>query len=551
MYLKKITILIFFSIGFYANSQTNILQKKWVESEFKKLSDDEKIAQLFIIRTHSNWEQKKIDSILAIIKKYNVGGICFFQGDPINQAIITNQFQQTTKTPLLISIDAEWGLGMRLNNVINFPKNMQLGAIDTTYKKLVYRVGENIASQCKRLGIQLNYAPVADINNNPYNPVINDRSFGEDKYKVSMFATQLMQGLQDNGVMACAKHFPGHGDVNVDSHFDLPQINKTIDSLYKFELFPFKTLIDKGIQAVMVAHLFVPSIDTQKNKPSSLSENTIQQLLKKDLKFNGLVITDALEMNAIKNYYPDNTAATQAIIAGNDLLCLPGDIDGTIKQVKVAIKQHKINWQTINLKVKKILNAKYQLGLYNKLFIDTTNILQDINLNTASINKEVATKTLTVAKLANKDALPIKANKKYLYLEFGNSGYKNLYQQFKNFSNVFYVALPFDINPIVLQNLQNQFTQFDYIFIGLHNFSRKPQNNFNVPENIIQFIQKIQSNNAYLFCFGNPYFLSNFSKYSNAIVLYEDNEFTQEATYQYLIGNLRATGILPVSIPKF
>ena len=301
----------------------------------------------------------------------------------------------------------------------------------------------------------------------------------------------------------------------------------------------------------MVAHLFVPSIDTQKNKPSSLSENTIQQLLKKDLKFNGLVITDALEMNAIKNYYPDNTAATQAIIAGNDLLCLPGDIDGTIKQVKVAIKQHKINWQTINLKVKKILNAKYQLGLYNKLFIDTTNILQDINLNTASINKEVATKTLTVAKLANKDALPIKANKKYLYLEFGNSGYKNLYQQFKNFSNVFYVALPFDINPIVLQNLQNQFTQFDYIFIGLHNFSRKPQNNFNVPENIIQFIQKIQSNNAYLFCFGNPYFLSNFSKYSNAIVLYEDNEFTQEATYQYLIGNLKATGILPVSIPKF
>ena len=551
MYYKKICFLILASIGFYANSQTSLLQKKWVESEFKKLSDDEKIAQLFIIRTHSNWEQKKIDSILAIIKKYNVGGICFFQGDPINQAIITNQFQQTTKTPLLISIDAEWGLGMRLNNVINFPKNMQLGAIDTTYKKLVYRVGENIASQCKRLGIQLNYAPVADINNNPYNPVINDRSFGEDKYKVSMFATQLMQGLQDNGVMACAKHFPGHGDVNVDSHFDLPQINKTLDSLYKFELFPFKTLIDKGIQAVMVAHLFVPSIDTQKNKPSSLSENTIQQLLKKDLKFNGLVITDALEMNAIKNYYPDNTAATQAIIAGNDLLCLPGDIDGTIKQVKVAIKQHKINWQTINLKVKKILNAKYQLGLYNKLFIDTTNILQDINLNTASINKEVATKTLTVAKLANKDALPIKANKKYLYLEFGNSGYKNLYQQFKNFSNVFYVALPFDINPIVLQNLQNQFTQFDYIFIGLHNFSRKPQNNFNVPENIIQFIQKIQSNNAYLFCFGNPYFLSNFSKYSNAIVLYEDNEFTQEATYQYLIGNLKATGILPVSIPKF
>ena len=551
MYLKKTIILILVSSVFYANSQPNKLQKKWVETEFKKLSEDEKIAQLFIIRTHSNWEQKKIDSILAIIKKYNIGGICFFQGDPINQANITNLLQQTTKTPLLISIDAEWGLGMRLNNVINFPKNMQLGALDTAHKKLVYKVGESIAAQCKRLGIQLNYAPVADINNNPYNPVINDRSFGEDKYKVSLFATQFMHGLQDNGVMACAKHFPGHGDVNVDSHLDLPQINKTLDSLYKFELYPFKTLIDKGIQAVMVAHLFVPSIDTQKNKPSSLSENTIQQLLKKDLQFNGLVITDALEMNAIKNYYPDNTAATQAIIAGNDLLCLPGDIDGTIKQVKIAIQQHKINWKTINLKVKKILNAKYQLGLYNTLFIDTTNIIQDINKNTSAINKEVADKTLTVAKLANKDALPIKSNKKYLYIEFGNSGYKNLYHLLKTHNNVFYVTLPFDISQTVLQNIQNQFSQFDYIFVGLHNFSRKPQNNFNVPQNIIQFIQHIQNNNMYLFCFGNPYFLSNFNMYSNTIVLYEDNEYSQNATYQFLIGNLKATGILPVSIPNF
>ncbi|MCX8480584.1 MAG: serine hydrolase, partial [Sediminibacterium sp.] len=341
-------VLILISIGLYTNSQTNKLQQKWVDNEFKKLSADEKIAQLFIIRTHSNWDKNKIDSILAIIKKYNVGGICFFQGDPVNQAIITNQFQQATKTPLLISIDAEWGLGMRLNNVINFPKNMQLGALDTSNKQLVYKIGMGIAKQCNRLGIQLNYAPVADINNNPLNPVINDRSFGEDKYKVSLFATQLMQGLQENGVMACAKHFPGHGDVDVDSHLDLPQINKSIDSLNQFELYPFKTLINKGIQAVMVAHLFVPSVDSQKNKPSSLSENTIQKLLKKELQFNGLVITDALEMNAIKNYYPDNTAATQAIIAGNDLLCLPADLDGTIKQVKLAIQQNKINWKTIN-----------------------------------------------------------------------------------------------------------------------------------------------------------------------------------------------------------
>ena len=551
MYLKKIAFLILTSISFYANSQSNKLQQKWVESEFKKLTDDEKIAQLFIIRAHSNWDKKKIDSILAIIKKYNVGGICFFQGDPVNQAIITNQFQQFSKTPLLISIDGEWGLGMRLNNVFNFPRNMQLGALDTSNKQLVYKVGAGIAAQCKRLGIQLNFAPVADINNNPNNPVINDRSFGENKYLVSLFASQLMQGLQDNGVMACAKHFPGHGDVHVDSHFDLPQINKDVDSLQEFELYPFKTLINKGVQSIMVAHLFVPSLDSQKNKPSSLSENTIQKLLKKELNFNGLIITDALEMKAITNYYQDNTAAVQAIIAGNDLLCLPADVGGTIQQIKLAIQQKKINWKTINLQVKKILTAKYQHGLSNILTIDTTNIINDLNKNTLALNTEIAAKTLTVPKLENKDAFPIKANKKYLYIEFGNSNHKNLYQQLKNHSNVFYLSIPFDINSNVLENLRQQLSQFDYIFIGLHNFSRKPQNNFNVPQNIIQYIQNIQSNNVYLFCFGNPYFLSNFNKYTNAIVMYEDNEFTQEATYKFLKGNLKAVGILPVTVFSF
>ena len=253
----------------------------WADSVFKTLSNEQKIAQLMIIRAHSNLGEKHVQDVTNLIKKYDVGGLCFFQGGPVRQAKLTNFYQQTAKTPLMICIDGEWGLGMRLDSVINFPRQLMMGAVPDA--KLIYEFGKAVGNQCKRIGIQVNYAPDIDINNNPENPVINDRSFGEDKYKVALYGVQYMKGMQDVGVMACAKHFPGHGDVSVDSHLDLPVINKSRKELDSLELYPFRELIKAGVGSMMMAHLYIPSIDNTANQASSLSVKNVTGLLRNEL----------------------------------------------------------------------------------------------------------------------------------------------------------------------------------------------------------------------------------------------------------------------------
>src|SRR3954447_16466057 len=238
-------ILLFFSMASFSQYKSNLAANEWVDSVFKTLSKKEKIAQLMIVRAHSNLGKEHVAAVTELIKKYKVGGLCFFQGGPVRQANLTNYYQSISKTPLLVTIDGEWGLGMRLDSVINFPRQMMIGAAPDA--GLVYQFGRAVGRQCKRLGIQVNFAPVVDINNNPANPVINDRSFGEDKYKVALFGTEYMKGMQEEGIMACAKHFPGHGDVSVDSHLDLPVINKTLKQLDSLELYPFKQLIREGV----------------------------------------------------------------------------------------------------------------------------------------------------------------------------------------------------------------------------------------------------------------------------------------------------------------
>src|SRR6478735_3260018 len=250
---------------------------RWVKKKFRKLSKDQRIAQLMIIRAHSNLGAQHVAEVTELIRKYNVGGLCFFQGGPVRQAMLTNMYQSIAKTPLMISIDAEWGLGMRLDSVISYPRQLMMGAIPDA--RLIYQFGRAVGEQCKRMGIQVNYAPDVDVNNNPLNPVINDRSFGEDKYKVALYGVQYMKGMQDVGVMATAKHFPGHGDVSVDSHKDLPIINKSRSQLDDLELYPFKELINAGVGSIMTAHLYIPAIDTTTNLASSLSPRNVTGIL--------------------------------------------------------------------------------------------------------------------------------------------------------------------------------------------------------------------------------------------------------------------------------
>src|SRR5437868_9302576 len=355
----------------------------WADSVLKTLSPDERIAQLMIVRLSTIDSRTKTvtfydDQVSDLIKKYNVGGVCLFQGSPVKQANILNSLQTTAKTPLLMCIDAEWGVGMRMiDSVLPLPKQMMLGAVSDP--DIPYQYGKVVAEQCKRVGIQVNFAPVVDINNNPDNPVINDRSFGEDKYKVALFGIQYMRGLQDNGVMACAKHFPGHGDVSVDSHLDLPVIRKSMAQLDSLELYPFREIFKAGIGSVMIAHLYIPSIDSSANRATSLSKNNVTGLMRNELGFQGLTFTDALGMQGVKKFFPNGEAEVQSLIAGNDMLCLPDDVPLAIQKIKAAINDKRLSWDDIDMHCRKVLMVKYQYGLSNLQPINTNNLTNDLN----------------------------------------------------------------------------------------------------------------------------------------------------------------------------
>jgi beta-glucosidase-like glycosyl hydrolase/CubicO group peptidase (beta-lactamase class C family) len=519
--------------------------KRWVNRKFKKLSEDQKIAQLMIIRAHSNLGPEHIASVVEQIKKYNVGGLCFFQGGPIRQAVLTNYYQKMAKTPLMISIDAEWGLGMRLDSVINYPRQLMMGAVPDG--NLIYQFGLAVGEQCKRLGIQVNFAPDVDVNNNPLNPVINDRSFGEDKYKVALYGIQYMKGMEVSGVLASAKHFPGHGDVSVDSHKDLPVINKTMAQLNDLELYPFREIIKAGVGSVMVAHLSIPAIDTTTNLPTSLSPKTINGLLRTELGYKGLIFTDALEMEGVAKFYPKGEISARSLIAGNDLLCLPGDIPGSIAAVKQAIADGKLSWDEINERVKKVLLVKYNLGLHHVKKIDTTNLLSDLNEKTIHLKELLAKNAITLLKKSSTSLLPLTA-KKVAYLGIGIDK-----------SNEFATRLLLDYKADVflfsnkdaatkIDSLMQVLSTYDAVVIGLHNFSRRPANNYGLSNNTIDLLNKVQQFNCINFVFGNPYALKYLCNAKNLVACYEDDLITQSTAADLLKGKFDAKGKLPVTV---
>jgi len=327
-YFFSILILLI-SYNFSEAQNSKLPENLWVDSVFNTLTPYERISQLFMISVYSNGDAKYNENISKQICDYKVGGITFFKGGPVRQAILTNQFQMYADVPLLIAIDGEWGLAMRLDSTPVFPRQITLGAI--TNDSLIFEMGCEIARECKRIGIQLNFAPVVDINSNPKNPVINSRSFGENKFNVSKKSFAYMRGMQSHGVLACAKHFPGHGDTDTDSHLALPVIHHSKEMIDTLDLFPFKEMIKNDISSVMVAHLNIPSLDTSKNSISSLSKTIVTDILKKDLGFKGLVFTDALEMKGVSNTFKDGDAELNALIAGNDILLLPQDIPKALK----------------------------------------------------------------------------------------------------------------------------------------------------------------------------------------------------------------------------
>ncbi|GAO42877.1 glycoside hydrolase family 3 N-terminal domain-containing protein [Flavihumibacter petaseus] len=527
---------------------------KWVDSVFKSLSADQKIAQLMIIRMSTLKEGKPFfyDSLVtAMVNKYNVGGICLFQGGPLQQAKSINFLQSIAKTPLLVTVDGEWGLGMRFDSVRALPRQMTLGA--TSNPSLVYDYGKLVADQCRRIGIQVNYAPVVDINNNPDNPVINDRSFGEDKMKVAALGIQYMKGLQDNGVMACAKHFPGHGDVAVDSHYDLPVIRKSRAALDSLELYPFRQIFKAGVGSVMIAHLAIPAIDSTTNRPTSISRNAVTGLLQDELHFKGLSFTDALEMQGVAKYYPDGEASAQSLIAGNDLLCLPGDVADGIAKIKKAIRKKKLSWDDINIKVKKMLYAKYAYGLSQIKPIDLHQLTDDLNSGTDRMRRRVAEESVTL--LRNEHSLfPYPAtgrtSRRVAYIGIGLKADNRFAERLRNDYNAHTYYFDYTLDSAranaLIALIQNR---YDMIILGVHGYERRPARNFGISNAAIYLIQSLEKQEQVAsIYFGNPYAIRFNCSSKVLVAAYEDDPITQETVADFINGKIPARGRLPVTV---
>jgi Beta-glucosidase-related glycosidases len=542
-----LVFLFLFSFGQYAS---NLPADEWVDSVFKTLNKDQKIAQLMVIRAHSNLGPDHVEKVEQLIQKYNVGGLTFFQGGPVRQANLTNYYQSIAKTPLLITIDGEWGLGMRLDSVIKFPYQSTLGAV--TDSRIVYEMGLAVGEQCKRIGVQVNFAPVVDINNNPANPVIGYRSFGEDKYKVAELGISYMKGMQDAGIMACAKHFPGHGDVSVDSHFDLPVINKTMERLDSLELYPFKKLFEAGIGSVMVAHLYIPVIDSTENRATSLSKNNVTGLLKEKLGYDGLVFTDALEMKGVSKFFPGGKIAVESLIAGNDMLDLPEDVPAAIKAVKKSIKKHKLSWKEINARVKRVLMAKYQLGLNHQQVISTDNLVEDLNAKTDAIRTKISENAITLLRYDHA-AFPFTKQEKIAYIGIGASEINDFGKRMTDDWNAATFLFSYKDDETKADSIIQQIANgnFDEVIIGVHNYSLRPVNNYSISENAVSLWNKLQVFNTSTFVFGNVYAVSNFCTGKNIIACYQDDSITQDIAADMVSGRVLAKGKLPVTVCDF
>lgn len=557
--MKKILLIafLFSSSGSFAQRFLEVTpqSKHWADSTFKRLSKRQKIAQLMVVRTSTTspggvtFYEK---DVLKYIRKYNIGSICLFQGTSLQQALLINKLQAKARTPLMVCVDGETGLGMRFSDVIPFPDQLTIGAVQNP--SIAYNVGEAIAAQCKRIGIQVDYAPVVDINNNPANPVINFRSFGEDKYKVASFGSAIMKGMQDNGILACAKHFPGHGDVSVDSHYDLPVINKSLAQLDELELYPFKTMIKDGIGSVMVAHLYIPAIDTTTNRATSLSPNNVSKLLRQDLGFQGLTFTDALEMQGVAKFFPQGEAAVQSLIAGNDMLCLPGDIKGSIRKVRRAIRKKDLSWKDIDEKVNRVLLAKYNLGLNDLTEIDTNALASDLNSPTKVLKQQVYKNAITLLRKDNAGLLTNLNAKKVAYVGVGIDKANRFGGELNGRLKADCYYLPYSANQASADSLMQLIgDKYDAVILGVHKYKKYPAGNFGVSKDIVSFISTLgNKENVFSFIFGNPYLISNFSETKNLMACYEDDPLMHDMAIDFIQGRLIPGGTLPVTVsPKY
>lgn len=523
----------------------------WADSVFKTLTPDERIAQLFMVAAYSNKDKAHTAEIKKLVSQYKIGGLIFFQGGPLRQARLTNYYQKVSKVPLFVSIDAEWGLAMRLDSTTKFPRQMTLGAIQDD--SLVYRMGAEIARQCKRIGMQINFAPVVDVNNNPLNPVISNRSFGEDKHNVTRKALMYMKGMQDNGVMANAKHFPGHGDTDSDSHKTLPTVNSSLKRLDTLELFPFKELIREGLGSMMVAHLYVPALDTTANQASTLSKKVVTDLLKDSLGFKGLIFTDALNMKGVAKFYKPGEVDVKALIAGNDVLLFAEDVPTAITEIKAAISRGELSQDEIDKRCMKILLAKQWAGLNKYKEVKLKNLYIDLNTPDAElINRQLTEASLTLLKNKN-NIIPLQ-DLDTLRIASLSLGYKelSLFQKtLSNYAPIKHFGIDKEAKSPVFDSTLMALKKYNLVIIHLNNTNNRPDRNFGLTPQVIKMIKGVMRQSKVIInVAANPYILAKMDslQFADGVVMsYENNDYSESYTAQLIFGGIAAKGKLPIT----
>lgn len=537
-------ILLFANLSaqyFPKNAPENLEQKaeKYADSLYQNLSLDEKIGQLYIVALYNNRGDEEIQKIRNLVEKEKIGGLILMQDDVEKHIALLNEFQGKSKVKMMIGIDGEWGLFQRFPVAHKFPWAMTLGAIQDN--SLIYEMTSKIAEDCKRMGIYWDFAPVVDVNTNPSNPIIGNRSFGSDVQNVIAKALAYSQGLQDNGVLASMKHFPGHGDTNTDSHLDLPVVSHNLDRLNDVELTPFKALMDKKIGGVMVAHLYVPALEKQSGIPASLSYKIITNLLKNTYQYKGLVITDALNMNAVAKKFSAGEIDLRAFKAGNDILLFSQDVPNGKALIKSAIEKGEISENRLAESVKKILKTKFLLNLQNFKPMNPQNIKEDLNNTShAELSEKLYANAITLLK-DEKNLLPLSCSKTYYYLPLEEAPFQTFVENLNLGTTV----------KLISKAEIAQIPENSTVIVGFHkdnSTAYKPYKISQESKDILAELSKKQ--NVILDDFGSPYALKDIdiSKISTVLVSYENNDLSLKASAKALLGKTKIHGKLPVIV---
>lgn len=545
--------LVFFLFAAVVNFQEpkSTISPNWVETTLNSMTLREKIGQLFMVAAFSNKTASHTTEIKKLITEYHIGGLIFFQGGPYRQARLNNQYQNLSKIPLFMAMDAEWGLAMRLDSTVKYPRQMVLGAIRD--QQLIYQMGKQIALQSRRIGMQINFAPVVDVNVNALNPVIGTRSFGENKYEVAERAAQYMKGMQDQYVLANAKHFPGHGDTDTDSHLALPVIKHDTNRLKEVELYPFAELFKQDLKSVMVAHIHIPALDATPNRATTLSPAVVTKLLKERMGFEGLAFTDALNMKGVASYYEPGQTDLLALKAGNDVLLYPMDVPKAIDAIESGIQKGEITLEDLDGHVRKILEAKQWSKIDATTQVDLNHLYEDLNQEEyEALNYKLRESALTLLKMNSTFPLELERGQKILSVSVGNEAtvFDDHLEEYVQVDKL--TVSKTGLSSSFIATLKTKSKTYDAVVLSINSLNNQTRQSFGVNQGLRNLISQIGGLSNVITChYGNAYSLGDFYDCSNLVAAYEKHPYAEQAMVQALVGAIKINGQIPVSSGEF